>query len=221
MTGMQPWAAPGMAAGYHLADENDFSGGSKTLTNNGSVAFGLGKFGNCAILGSSNSSKYLSRNDGLGVDLSGNCGFSAWVCLQANPGSGNELRIVDWRSTTGTGRYLPVGYKNSSGTYGININAGGTETFFAYTLTLEKWYKIDVTLASGGLCYLYINGALVGTGSRGTNSNATNRTTIGAENAVSANFFWFGNIDEVLFFNAHRSAGDIRRSYSFQKGMLI
>ncbi len=221
MTGMQPWAAPGLAAGYHLADANDFSGNSKTLTNNGSVAFGLGKFGNCAQFGSSNTSKYLSRSDGLGVDLRGAFGVSAWVYLQANPASGKESRVITWLPTTGAGRQFILAYRNTSGTYGILVHVCGTDIVCTYTMSLEKWYKIDVSVESGGSCYIYINGVLIGSGSRGTAEVGINATFIGCETNQTAGYFWSGNIDEVLFFNVHRTSQDIRRAYAFQRGMLI
>jgi hypothetical protein len=208
------WQQSGLVAGYHLEDVNDFSGGAKNLNNNGSVTFNTTKYENGAILGNANNSKWLSRSDGLSVDLSGNCGYSAWIYLQTNPGSGYEFRFVDWRSTAGTGRYLTGGYKNDGGTYKLGIWPG-TASFYgvAYTLTLDKWYKVDVSCESGGSAYLYCNGVLIGSTARGTQSNATNALTIGAEIAGTANYFWKGNIDEVAFFNRHRTISEIKRTY--------
>ncbi len=220
MSGMWQWAIPGLKGGYHLADANDFSGNSKTLTNNGGVTFGLGKFGNCAILGSSNTSKYFSRTDGLGIDLSGACGVSAWIYPQANPASGKDMRLVHWMSTTGTGRALVVGYKNNAGTYGIIVNAGGTDIFATCPLTLGKWHKLDVSINAGGNCYIYINGAIIGSGSRGSTSNATNKFLLGSETNLTSGYFWSGNIDEALMFSVHRTSQEIRRAYAFQRGML-
>lgn len=221
MTGMQPWAAPGIVAGYHLADANDFSGNSKTLTNNGSVTFGLGKLGDCAQFGSSNSSKYLSRADGLGVDLSGNHGISVWIRLSANPASTKQCRILDWRSNTGSGRWHTLDYYNNSGTYQLSWYPNTmTAVAFNFTISLNVWHKIDISV-SGSYAYLYFDGALIRTESRGTYSQATSKTTIGAEAAATAGFFWFGDIDEYIYYNVHRTSQDIRRAYAFQKGMLI
>jgi hypothetical protein len=218
---MQPWAAPGIAAGYHLADANDFSGNSKTLTNNGSVAFGLGKFGDCAQFGSSNNSKYLSRADGLWVDLSGDHGISVWVKLAANPASTKRCRIVEWRSNTGSGRLHTLDYYNNSGTYQWSWCPNTQYAFtFDGSLTLNRWTKIDISV-SGGYAYLYIDGVLIRTEARGTYSQAANKVVIGAEMDAVAGFFWFGDMDEYLFYSVHRSSQEIRRRYAFQRGMMV
>jgi hypothetical protein len=214
------WPAVGVRALYHMADTNDSSGNSLTLTNNGSVTFGNGKFDNCAILGSANSSTYLSRTDGMGTDLSGDCGFSVWFYLQANPASTEQCRIIDWRSTTGTAVWVVVDYYNNNGTYQITWFPN-TETPLSFncTLNLNTWYKMDVSF-HGTAVFLYLNGSLIKTDTRGTYTQAVNKTVIGAENSATAGFFFFGNIDEVIFFNIHRTDQEIKRKYLYQRGML-
>ena len=217
------WPQQGIVAGYHMDDVNDFSGNGKTLTNNGTISFGgPGKFGNCAILGSANSTKYLSRADGMGIDLSGACGFSGWFFLQANPASSKQCRMVDWRSTTGTGRWLTLDYYNNSGTYQLTWYPNTASPIsFDYVLSLDTWHLADLDLNVDGYAYLYIDGCCVRVDARGTHLNAVNKTVIGAETAGTAGFYWFGNADEVAFFNCNRSAQRIRRWYAYSKGRLI
>ena len=162
----QHWPNPNILALFHLADVNDSSGNSHTLTNNNTVTFGPGKLGNCAQFGASNSNKYLSHADGLGQDLSGSAGVSIWAMIQTAPASGEVQGIFYWPSTTGGARIISLYYMNDSGTYKLNLYAGGTYNYYTTTLTTNAWYKFDVNISATP--ELYINGNLVMTGTRGT-----------------------------------------------------
>lgn len=215
------WPAPGILALYHLEDVNDSSGNSHTLTNNGTVTFGAGKFGNCALFGNANGSKYLLHSDALGEDLSGEASISIWFLVQTQPASGETQTIVRWVSKQGTARYFNCTYINDSGTKKISVVCSSNSNVINYTINLvaNVWYKLDVNIAA--TCEAFLNGNSIGTVSRGIYATAYDLVVIGAYYSNAANDFLKGNADEAAFFSAVRTAADIRRRYAFEKGMLV
>jgi len=216
------WPASNILALYRLADVNDSSGNSHTLTNGGTVTFGAGKIGNCALFGDANSSKYLIHSDALGKDLSGDAGVSAWFMLQTLPASGESQVILRWASDTGTSRYFRVMYINDGGTKKFRVVCShdtDNNLDYAIDLATNVWYKIDFNF--GSTCELFLNGKSIGTASKGTGTTGFPNAVIGATYAASASSFIKGNIDEAVYFNTLRSAADIRRRYAFERGMLM
>ena len=211
----QHWPSPNILALWHLADVNDSSGNSRTLTNNNTVTFGTGKLGNCALFGAYNSNKNLSR-EAIGVDLSGNASVSGWFMVETAPTTGQSQVIFEWESTTGTARGVYLDYINESGTLKFMLSAGGTLTKYTITLPLNAWMKIDINI--GAICYVYLNGVFLFSGSRGTTTTALNYFLISHS---TAGYGLKGRADEVVLFTAARSAQDIRRRYAFERGMLV
>ena len=221
MSNFQHWPAAHILALYHLADVNDASGNSRTLINGGSVTFGTGKIGNCALLGSANSSKYLYRADSLGTDLSGQAGISIWFLLQTLPADGETQTIAMWASTTGTARYFFCTYINASGTKKLSIVCSGVSYVINYNINLAAnvWYKLDVNISA--TCEAFLNGSSIGTVSRGTTTTTYNVVSIGAYYGGYAGNYMKGNVDEAVFFSTIRTAAQIRRRYAFERGMLM
>jgi len=217
----EPRAMANVLALYHLADVNDSSGNSHTLTNGGTVTFGLGKLGNCALFGNANSSKYLLHSDGLGKDLSGAASFSVWFVLQTLPASGESQTIIRWGNTTGTPYYFYLNYINDSGTKKLRVvcGEGGAYIDLAINLSVTVWYKADVNIDS--TCELFLNGASVGTNARGASGGSYANIAIGARYTTLSDQYFKGNIDEAIFFSSARTAADIRRRYAFERGMLM
>ena len=214
------WPAPGILALYRLEDVNDSSGNSHTLTNGGTVTFGAGKFGNCALFGNANSSKYLYHSDGLGEDLSGEASVSCWFMVQTLPGSNESQYLLRWGSTTGTARYFFITLYNDGGTQKFRLLVAGTWIDYTITLLTNVWYKLDANCAA--TFELYLNGVLVASGARGTTTTNNNSIAIGSYwDGSSPSLCFKGNIDEAVFFSAARTAADIRRRYAFERGMLI
>ena len=214
---IQQWPLPSILALYRLPDVNDSSGNSHTLTNNNSVAFGIGKLGNCAQFGAANSNKYLSHDDAFGKDLSGDASISLWVMLLAQPATNDSFHFVRWGSTTGTSRAFGLYYSDTSGVNSLDFStSGGTIIHYNVTLELNKWYKVDVNIS--GTCELFLNGAPIGSKARGTTTTPTAAVMLGA--SVTPSRYVCGNIDEAIFFNATRTAQLIRRRYAFERGML-
>ena len=160
----------------------DSSGNSKTLTNNGTVASVAGLFGNCADLGTANTTKYFSRADGLGVDMSGAFSVNLWVKIRTELSSSELYEFLRWKSTTGTARYLSLYYQSISGTR--RLVANNSEGYAHYLginplLGVDNWHMVSV-VASGTTHSLYLNGEKVATQTRGTTTTAESRIGIGS-----------------------------------------
>ena len=68
----------------------DSGSGSQTLTNVGVVADGTGKFSGGADLGATNSTKYFTRADDLGLTGTSDVSISLWVKMNTEIGSGAQ-----------------------------------------------------------------------------------------------------------------------------------
>ena len=213
--GFIQWPSKNIKAIYHLNDVNDSSGNSLTLTNNNTVTFVNGKFGNCAEFGASNTNKYLSRS-AVGIDLGGNAAISFWTLIETAPNSGESQGFFWWASTTGTARVIYFIYSNISGTKKLILSAGGTETQYTITLDINKWMKFDVVI--GSTCYIYLNGAFLFSGSRGTGISSFNFLNLGY--SYSGNPFK-GRLDEVILFNNTLTEKNITQRYIFEKGFFV
>ena len=125
----------------------DSSGNSKTLTNNNTVGEGTGKFGGCADFGSSNSDKYLSLTDDLGI-TGGAISISCWVKLNAEIGSGTWDFVS--QSDAGTFTIYTIRYDYNGGTRRIgfvrNKNNVATEVVWLNTtMGTSNWYNLVLT----------------------------------------------------------------------------
>ena len=201
---------------YHLNDVNDSSGNNYTLTNNGTVAFALGKFGNCGVFASG---KYLNVASTFGINpLTGAYSISAWVKPTAQPSSGAYFGIFAIEATSARGIHLF--YYNNSGTYQITGSYSGNTITGTYTLSSNTWYQIVFTSSAAGAGAIYVNGAKIATASRGTNSTPRNDIFgIGWGWTTAAKYFT-GSIDEVVIHNVELSPKQVLLRYAFEKGLL-
>ena len=214
------WPAPDIKALYHLADVNDSSGNGYTLTNNGSLPFSVGKFGNCG--GEFAASKYLKVVSPLGINPSTDAySLGAWISITGQPASGAKNCVMSLEKASNRGAH--IFYINDSGTYKLIVSYANEEATLSYTKTLDlsTWYYIIFTGSAAGAGKLYLNGSLVATGSRSTNTGPpADAFTIGGGWYTEAKY-WYGYIDEVAVWNVELTAQQVRRLYAFQRGMLI
>lgn len=189
------------------------SKGSNTLTNNNTVAtetsahlYGTG----AADFGTANTNKSLSRATGLGVDLSGAHSVSLWVKVRTAPSS-QVFALLDWGSTTGTSRYLLVGYQESGGKKLYIDPSGNAFNVNSIDLGTSAWQHLVATVSAGGTVTVYLNGVSVGTGSRGT-STSTNSTVLGTDRAGGNPSSIF--MDDVSFWDAELTAAQVSAIYN-------
>ena len=82
-------------------------------------------------------------------------------------------------------------------------------------LTIGQWYRCTATYDGGGSAanmHIYIDGSNddAGTGSNGTPTNVGSNTYIGGD----GNSHFFGNIDEVVFWDSELSAAEASEDYN-------
>lgn len=204
---------PSLISYYKLESTADAKG-SNTLTNNGTTPFNAAKFSNGADLGATNTTKWLSRTDGLGIAGNSNMSFSMWVKLKTEITSGT-YRFFEHGSTTGADRYFELDYQYNSGTLRLFLTASnGTNITFNITLGTSLFYHIAATRnVSGNEIKLYINGSLVGIGTIGTGTAGSSQFGIGANQpgsfGLSSAIF-----DDEAIFNSVLSAQDILNIYN-------
>ena len=201
---------PNLTALYHMENVYDSSGNNNTLTNVGTITFSPGKFGNAAILGSANSTKRLSAANPCGLDISLSATVCGWFMIQTQPVGSEEQQIIDIRQTSPNSRYFTFEYRITSGITYLQCSASDAGTLYAKTLTLNIWYHFAL-IKNVTNYYLYLNGALVASGTCGTSAGGRHQTDIGASDSNASPMK--GNLDEFAFFNVAKSAQWVRSQY--------
>lgn len=219
------WPAPGILALYHLEDVNDSSGNSYTLTNNNTVGFAIGKFGNAADFGASNANKYLSINSDCGINP-GSDAFTilGWICLNGQPGAGARFAICHIEKNA-AGGVCYLEYYNNSGTYLLGARYGSAQDNYPLsatkTLAAGTWHLITITSSAAGAGKLFVDGAVVATGSRGSEAGASVFVNIGRGWPITGWNYFSGKVDEFAYLNYEMTAQQVRRLYAFQRGMIV
>lgn len=214
----------GCQALYHLeADGTDSSGNSRDLADYAihvPCTYGPGKINNGLIP----NGRTLYRNDSLGVDLRNKIyGISFWFKITTQPSTGYGFEFVRWCYRYGTAPYytyrsVRVTYANPSGTLKIQLEPCAAGTLANFTATPGQWYKCDVT-ADGTTAYLYIDGVKYIEATVGTTGSysSQSRVQISGTDVEKVQ----GMMDEVAFFDYHRTEQDIARQYAFERGLLL
>jgi len=187
---------------YYQLESTADSKGSNTLTNNGSTSFNAAKFNNGADFGSSNTTKWLSVANDLGIKSNINVTLAGWVNITTAPATNTRMCIFSLASFSVADRGFALFYKDNAGTKQLSIWAGGNNTLdFTTTLTTGTWYHVAIVRDSvGGICYLYLNGELVAsTTVGGTGLGGFNNFIIGADESNANKLS--GVVDDVAVFN--------------------
>lgn len=209
---------------YRLSDVNDSSGNGNTLTNNNSVSFVSGKFGNCADYGSSNTNKFLGRAGISSLNGDTQLTFSTWVNITSNPANNT---IACWwfatkRSSASDGVYYQFGYRNDAGTLKlkmVRIGSSNQPIEFTTTLSIGIWYHIGYTF-NGSTQKIYLNGNEVTSGSASGKGNISSFPSVfnlgmgrvSPEDALS------GKQDETIYEEKVWTASDFKKYYTYAKG---
>lgn len=202
-----------LVAYYRLSDTSD-SKGSYTLTNNNSVAFNQGKFGNGADFGSSNTTKWLGNSSFTRPSL---MTVSAWVKPTATSGlamyavGGDDAAIgKNERSfqlvildSTNQARFL-VFTNNSTFAYVVSTSS----------VIDGNWHHIAGTY-DGSNVKLYIDGVYQGASALSGTVNAGTNIGIGRASDIGDNTpNYSGMIDDVAIFSRALSASEVASLYA-------
>ena len=206
----------GCRALYRLENLADSSGNGYTLQTMLSCVHSVGKFGN----GIADTSHWLYHSGSIGVDLQNQIyGISFWFKITTHPEEGYTYEFVQWNySSESASRSVRVTYANPAGPLVIQLEPCAAATLANFTATIGQWYKCDIT-ADGTTAYLYINGtkyieAAIGTIDPYQEGDNVYIFGYGVEEVK-------GMMDEVAFFDYHRTEQDIVRQYAFEMGLLL
>lgn len=204
---------PSLTAYYRLSSTAD-SKGANTLTNNNTVAFNAGLFGNAADFSSSNTNKSLTRdgNTPVGITLTQfktAWSISGWI-NEDNQGAMREpfgMQVSDGTHRANT--YLV----SDTGVLKLNIFDGAANTYSTgISISTGIWYPV-VILYTGTNLQVWLSGSLILNQARVISSQADSQAGgfgIGCErqNNSSAHFL-SGLVDDVGVFSRTLTGGDI------------
>lgn len=185
---------------------------SYTLTNVNTIANSSdGKSGYCADAGTTNTNKYLYRDDTYGMLGSTAKSYAFWWKCTTAPSSGvQQMMFRHLYGGSAVGNYANCAYRNNAGTYEIVMNSSPSIMNVAYTLTVGTWYHFVVTVPANntGNLTCYVNGSSIGTlGNWSQNYALTTKCAMFADHAGTSNSP--GELDEFYIFNEVISSGDI------------
>ena len=210
--------------GYWKMDEasgnaTDSSGVGTTLTNNESVGFVGGKYGNSADLIAS-SSQFFSAADNPALSVTGDLTISAWINPDSVTAATQFVIAGKWEGELES--YLLAQYGDEIRLY-LNDPANYVTTDSA-NLTTGNWYQITAVYESAkSSAEIYINGARQSVTVSGTLPSSIPDTAsqfaIGAENTSDvAENFYDGQIDEVRVYNRALAEEHVSRLYQWAPG---
>lgn len=198
--------------------------GSKTLTNNNSVAYSTGKINNGADFGSSNTNKYLSATalsfmSGLG---GGAISVSLWVKIQTAPSLNTQATIftaIKSTNVSSTDFGIQFAYHDVSGTKKVYLWSPrtGLGADVTQTLTVGTWYHIALS-SNGSTWTLYLNGSSIASGSVGAGNNIGTQDFMRCGAYSASTEFLSGNVDEIGIWSRGISSTEVTQLYNSGNG---
>lgn len=203
----------------------DSSGAGVTLTNNNTVGYAAGKIANAGDYGSSNTNKYFSAANTLGIN-GGAISHNFWVNISTAPTSGNAAGLVGHFNNSNKINER-VFYKNDGGTLNLYFNrliAGISNNgpTVAQTLTTGTWYMITFTY-DGTTVRGYVNGTEIGNAGGGSGSGSDsgyfNGIIVGSMNGGPPTDVLKGLLDEYGVWSRALSPTEITTLYNGGAGL--
>lgn len=164
-----------LVAYYKLEDTAD-SKGSATLTNNGSVSFGAGKFSNGANLGTSNSSKYLSAAGLTSAGKETAITISMWVKMNTELSDGQTKWLCYLAEVVANYIAFEIRYARSGSTYSVYANrrkegvANEPTSNVNGALGTSSWHHLVLTY-DGTTLKVYVDAGTPGTAAASGNGS--------------------------------------------------
>ncbi len=200
---------------WKLEDENATVGGVN-LTNTGTVTFSAAQFNNGANFGTSNSSKYLTVANDLGI-AGGTCSFSFWIKILTQPGTDVVSRLFI-QGDAGTNVNFLIDYRDNSGTKKLRFNRqrqGTADDEFLYNVTLsESAFNHIVLTYDGTTVRGYVDGAEVGSVSSSGNgaSGGADLFRIAANETPTQ--FSSSIVDDFSVFSSALTSADVNNLFT-------
>lgn len=206
---------------YRLENTSD-SKASFTLTNNNTVAFNPAKFNNGADQGASNTNKYLSITNNLGI--SGNYTINLWVNVTTDPGTNGQYRIVTLQNAT-THVRVQINYEDTAGVKTISfarVRQGTSNDTVSLTQSLgtSTWHMVTITFDGSTVRGYYDAGIPVTVASSGNGASGLSDLFFLGQNE-SATIPLSGIIDDASIFSRILTATEISGLFNgFGGGMI-
>jgi len=183
---------------------------SYVLTNNNSATYsaGIDSVNNAINFGLSNTNKYLSNTSSFGLTYQNDLTIGFEFKLNSLPTT--TYAIAGFMFATNPGGYISLWTNNTN-----KLVINGTGINVSYTLSVNKWYQVVIQYSYiNNYTKLYINGALIASGTKFTTQDATsfqNGITIAQianvyySNVAVDNFgIWSGIIPDSYYYNYTR-----------------
>lgn len=194
-------------------NSNDLVGSNNGTDTNISYSTGTGKILQGMSPTSTASGTGISIPNAAALRTTGDFTISLWFNLSANQPAG--LFCGGGQSASTYNNYS-LSYFNGQGIlWRIRDNGGGLPVNIIYAFsTLSAWTHV-VAMISGTAATLYVNGAVVGTGTfSGTRNSLTNTNNIGGGFHDSNERIIQGDIDEVGFWSRALSQNEVTELYN-------
>lgn len=193
----------------------DSSSNGVTLTNNNTVGEASGKFGIGADFGSSNTNKYLSSTNALGIS-GGAITMSFWIKLNTEISTSIQVIISQSSNTSNVVFQLVYDYNGGNRRlvfYRTRLGQYNDQVYYPVTLGTSDWHHIVFTYNGTNII-----GYVDATASSPVSASGTGTSqpipgiTIGS--GQSGNFPISAIIDDVAFFNRALTGTEITNLYT-------
>lgn len=159
------------------------------------------------------STGYVDLGNASTINPTGACTVASWLYFNTVPTGGGEAHAFS-RDDGSLGRSFGTSYQSFGGNgWCWQIN-GGNKIVSSVTASAGLWYHYAASGSPALGWTLYINAALVGTGTWTAPASTTGPTRIGARSFVGSMDFWPGLIKDARIYNYALGAPDIARDYA-------
>jgi|ERR1039457_4624244 hypothetical protein len=157
------------------------------------------------------SSSYIDLGRPTNLQFYSNFTLSAW-CLVSG-GSAQNPRIISY--CWGNGYELLTQGNGSSRAFQF---ISGNYSFNTTSNYSQGIWRAVATVYTNGICYFYVNGALVNSGANHAPVSFTNNLHIGNNSGTTSWDWWGGSIDDIRFYSRALSTNEVQMLYQYEAG---
>lgn len=161
------------------------------------------------------SNQYINIADNAAFKVTRNFTFALWVnptALTGTQGLIGRANGVNYKQGVLSTESTRVAFDYETGSNNYRLLTA------ANTLVNNKWQQVVLTVSSGGIIKIYVNGALVSDSLTevAEPASSTIPTTIGRWGGDYGDRFFNGRIDELAVWHTALSAADVKNLYDLQ-----
>ena len=199
-------------SGGNAADSH----GSNTLTNNGTTGYAAGLWGNCADLGTANSTKYFSRTDALGLSVNAARSYGVLFKMRTEKSGADSIsKLMEIRHGANKASHQ-LGYERVSSVnrvFGgrVRIDVADETVKSNVDLGTANWHQLIVTF-SGTTQILYLDATALGNSNPNTGDGTgiySDGVGIGCDPVGNSTYMTSAYTDDSFAFNDVLTADEI------------